>query len=355
MNEVLVKRIADAVLYEGYILYPYRPSVKNRQRWTFGGLYPRSYSEAQEGSDGWVVQTECLVQGGEHTVLEVKVRFLHLLARLVGQLECPVNEFSNGAEPPFRVVESLQIGGRLLHTWQEAVEREYLLGGLDLLSLAAGPRRGEFAFPARRELEPVRGPLGEIAAVLVRDQKAVAGGIEVSAEPAAEGLFKVRVRVENRTPLEDAGQRTRDEALLHALISTHTVLGVREGAFVSLVDPPEEWRALAASCKNCGTWPVLVGEAGEKDTLLSAPIILYDYPQIAPESPGDLFDGTEIDEILTLRILTLTDEEKQAAAAVDERVRALLQRTESLANEQLLGLHGAVRSLRAAPAEVGDE
>jgi hydrogenase maturation protease len=355
MNEVLVKRIADAVLYEGYILYPYRPSVKNRQRWTFGGLYPRSYSEAQEGSDAWAVQTECLVQGGEHTVLQVKVRFLHLLARLVGQLECPVNELPDGAEPAFHVVERLRIGERLLHTWQEAVERECLLGDLDLPTLAAGPRRREFAFPARRELEPVRGPLGEIAAVLVREQQAVAGGIEVSAEPAAERLFKVRVRVENRSPLEDAGQRSRDEALLHALISTHIVLVVREGAFVSLADPPEEWRAIAASCKNCGTWPVLVGEAGEKDTLLSSPIILYDYPQIAPESPGDLFDSTEIDEILTLRILTLTDEEKQAAAAVDERARALLQRTESLANEQLLGLHGAVRGLRAAPAEVGHE
>jgi hydrogenase maturation protease len=355
MNEALVKRIAYAVLYEGYILYPYRPSVKNRQRWTFGGLYPRSYSEAQDGSDGWVVQTECLVQGGEHTTLQVQVRFLHLLNRLVGQLECPLNEFSDGAEPAYRVVESLQIGGRLLHTMQEAVERECLLGDVDLLSLAAGPRRSEFGFPARRTLEPVRGPLGEIAAVQVREQQAVAGGLEVSAEAAAEGLFKVRVRVENRTPLEAAGQRSRDEALLRALISAHTVLGVREGAFVSLVDPPMEWRALAASCKNCGAWPVLVGEAGDKDTLLSAPIILYDYPQIAPESPGDLFDSTEIDEILTLRILTLTDEEKQAAAAVDERVRALLQRTELLASEQLLGLHGAVRSLRAAPAEVGYE
>jgi hydrogenase maturation protease len=355
MNEVLVKRIADAVLYEGYILYPYRPSVKNRQRWTFGGLYPRSYSEAQEGSDGWFVQTECLVTGDEHAILQVKVRFLHLLARLVGQLECPVNEFPDGADPAFHVVERLQIGGRLLHTWQEAVEREYPLGDLDLLSLAASPRRSAFAFPARRELEPVRGPLGEMAAVLVREQHAVTGGIEVSAEPAAERLFKVRVRVENRTPLENAGQRSRDETLLRAMISTHTVLGVREGAFVSLVDPPEEWRAVAASCNNYRTWPVLVGEAGEKDTLLSAPIILSDYPQIASESPGDLFDSTEIDEILTLRILTLTDEEKQAAAAVDERVRALLRRTESLANEQLLGLHGAVRCLRAAPAEVGYE
>ena len=80
--------------------------------------------------------------------------------------------------------------------------------------------------------------------------------------------------------------------------------------------------------------------------MLSSPIILYDYPQIAPESPGDLFDATEIDEILTLRILTLTEDEKRAMSDVDDRARALLERTESLAREQLMGLHGTIRGLR---------
>ena len=82
--------------------------------------------------------------------------------------------------------------------------------------------------------------------------------------------------------------------------------------------------------------------------MLASPIILYDYPQIAPESPGDLFDGTEIDEILTLRIMTLTDEEKAMAGATDDRTRRLIERTESLAREQLAGLHGAVRGMEAA-------
>jgi hypothetical protein len=85
--------------------------------------------------------------------------------------------------------------------------------------------------------------------------------------------------------------------------------------------------------------------------MLASPIILYDYPQVAPESPGDLFDATEIDEILTLRILALTEEEKQAMAAVDKRAQALLTRTESLAREQLLGLHGTIRGLRTLPPE----
>jgi hydrogenase maturation protease len=130
---------------------------------------------------------------------------------------------------------------------------------------------------------------------------------------------------------------------------------VRGGAFVSLLDPPEPWGEAAAGCRNVGTWPVLVGEEGQTDLMLSSPIILYDYPQVAPESPGDLFDGTEIDEILTLRILTLTDEEKRTMAAVDERAQALLARTEGLGGEQLLRLHGAVRGLRPLPGEQGHE
>jgi hydrogenase maturation protease len=123
---------------------------------------------------------------------------------------------------------------------------------------------------------------------------------------------------------------------------------VQDGRFVSLLAPPEQISELAASCKNVGTWPVLVGEEGERDTLLSSPIILYDYPQIAPESAGDLFDGTEIDEILALRIMTLTDDEKREMSQSDERARQMLERTETLPIEQLMKLHGVLRNLRPA-------
>ena len=346
MNDALVDRIANAVLYEGYILYPYRPSVKNSQRWTFGGLYPRSFCEAQAGADAWTVQTECLIEGSENAELEFRVRFLHLLARFVGQLHSPAKHISEVTQSDYRVVEKLRIGERLLHTWQEGIEREHAPGYMELGSLVREPRCSSFAFRTSRMLEPVCGPMGDIEAVLVREQEPVAGQVEVSAQQAAEGLFKLRVRVENLSGLEDPVDCSRGEALMRTLVSTHTVLGVKGGAFVSLLDPPEERRAIADSCRNVGTWPVLVGEEGEKDTMLSAPIILYDYPQIAPESPGDLFDSTEIDELLTLRILTLTDEEKELAAAVDARARAILQRTESLTVGQMRQLHGAIRDLR---------
>ena len=107
-----------------------------------------------------------------------------------------------------------------------------------------------------------------------------------------------------------------------------------------------ESHPLAAQCQNVGAWPVLVGDPGERDTLLASPIILYDYPQIAPESAGDLFDGTEIDEILSLRIMTLTDEEKREIRQSDHRARQILYRTEAMPAEQFVKLHGAVRGLR---------
>ena len=345
MNQALVDRIVNAILYEGYILYPYRPSVKNRQRWTFGGLYPSAYCAAQGGTESPAMQTECLVQGSPKTTLDVTARFLHLLARQVGELPRVMTELPEGKEPAYRAVETLEIDGKRHYTWQEAVERQVALGDCLLGALTGRPREKPFAFPACRSLELLRKGDGGIAGVIVREQKAIAGTVELSAVVADEGLYRLTARARNGTTLEDAGATGRDDALLRALVSTHTIIGVREGEFVSLLDPPERWRELAAACRNVGTWPVLVGAEGDKDTMLSSPIILYDYPQVAPESPGDLFDGAEIDEILTLRILTLTDEEKLAVAAVDERARALLQRTEALARDQMMQLHGTIRRL----------
>src|SRR5262249_19729632 len=150
----------------------------------------------------------------------------------------------------------------------------------------------------KRWLEPLCEPGRDICRVLVRQQQTLEGIIEAEAVQIEDELFKVTVRVINQTPLLDPVNASRDDALLGSLLSTHTILGVHQGAFISLLDPPESWREAAVACHNVGTWPVLVGEEGDKDTILSAPIILYDYPRVAPESPGDLFDGTEIDEIL---------------------------------------------------------
>jgi hydrogenase maturation protease len=242
------------------------------------------------------------------------------------------------------------VGDRLVQSWQEAMERTIAPGKWPLRTLLDQPWRGEFSFAGGCKCEPLADAEEANIGLLIRQQEAIVCGLEMSAEQAAGNLFKVRARIENRTPLENANEIARDDALLRSLVSTHTILHVETGEFVSLIDPPEDVKPLAAACQNVGAWPVLVGEDGERDTMLSSPIILYDYPQIAAESPGDLFDSTEIDEILSLRILSLTDEEKRAAAALDDRVRSLLMRTEALERSQLRALHGAVRGLQPVPA-----
>jgi hydrogenase maturation protease len=168
--------------------------------------------------------------------------------------------------------------------------------------------------------------------------------VDISARQVGDGLFTTRVLVRNVVYVE--GDLCRDEALMHSLVSAHLVLGVQRGEFVSLLEPPAELQELAAQCQNVGVWPVLVGEQGQRDSLLASPIILYDYPQIAPESAGDLFDGTEIDEILSLRIMTLTDEEKNEIRQSDDRARQILERTDAMPAEQFMKLHGAMRGMR---------
>jgi hypothetical protein len=297
MNLPALEQIARAVLYEGFLLYPYRPSAaKNRRRWTFGALYPPAFH--RENGDACAMQTECLVRGSPDAQVEVRVRFLHLQPE--------------AGSPP--------------EVAQDAVEREVAVPERTLQSLIAAPERIDFSFPA-----PAPGGAP------------VRGRIDVRCAALPGELFRLAVAIENHAELDDP--RDREAALLRTFVSTHTLLGVREGQFVSLLEPPEAERGEAAGCRNVGTWPVLVGKAGARDAVLSSPIILYDYPAVAEQSPGDLFDSTEIDEILSLRILTLTDEEKRQMREAHPRARALLERTEALTREQLMALHGTLRAL----------
>ena len=349
MNSQLIDAIAKAVLYEGYMLYPYRPSsVKNRQRFNFGVLYPKPYSEVQTGSDACRMQTECLVQGAVPAI-EVRVRFLKLVARTVHQQTEPACARSSSApgasdSPQFDCISA---------PWQEAVECEETVPVHNLDAVAVEPLRWNFVFPAKEETEFLRDASGRLIRTIQRRQESVYGFIEIKASQAADHLFKLQVRVENLTRLEgNPDETSRDSALMRSLVSAHTLLGVADGQFVSLLEPPDELKTLATSCENIGAWPVLVGAEGERDTMLASPIILYDYPQIAPESPGDLFDGTEIDEILALRIMTMTDEEKREMRTTDDRARKILERTEALPMEQLAKLHGTLRDRRALKGEM---
>jgi hypothetical protein len=297
MNLAAAELIAKAVLYEGYLLYPYRPSsLKNRQRWTFGGLAPAG------GAGPTSLETQCLVRGDEETVIEAQVRFLHLLERHDPEMATP---------------------------WEEAVERRVVAPDHRMGDLLGAGREIPFACPGSRGID------GKISRV----QQPVAGVLELGADRMEEGLFRIIASVRN------TGEASPPQDSLRSLMSTHLLLGARGGGFLSAIDPPEAFRASASACRNRGSWPVLVGPAGACDTILASPIILEDYPRIAPESPGDLFDATEIDEILSLRILALTDEERRQMGAADPRARALLERTEALGPAGLMKLHGAFREL----------
>jgi hypothetical protein len=321
------------VLYEGYLLWPYRRSArKNQQRWTFGGVYPRAYSEARGEDDPWIMQTQCLVVGDEETAVEVKSRFLHVTERMVAKKSGETLEF----------VEELRVGGELYLPWDEATEREIAVGRFKLSELELPKQVGIDILGGSKE-EPLAEPAGEVVGVLVRGWRTLRGTVEVEAEPLREGTFRITVRITNTTPW---GGEDRESTLKQTFVSTHTALEVEGGEFVSLIDPPKELREAAQGCENLKTWPVLVGEEGERNMMLSAPIILYDYPQIAPESPGDLFDGTEIDQMLILNVLNLTDEEKEEMRASDPRGREILERCESLSPEELMKLNGTFREIR---------
>ena len=353
----LVERIADAVLYEGYILYPYRPSsVKNQQRWNFGVVCPESYAAAQHGSENSTMRTEYLVEADSLTTIDVKVRFLQLMMREVAEVIADCEHPMAGCkhvishnQKQFVLVPLLEVDGQRLQTWQEAVEREVVVPQLKISDVNL-PHLTSFEFPGSRTIEEMKDASGKDAGLIVRTQQELLGEIEVSInktnQRSAVGdrqLLRLSVTVRNLAVFEDAPNRSRDEALMHSFVSAHTILGTQNGAFVSLLEPPEAYKTIASECKNTGTYPVLVGDEGDCHCVLSSPIILYDYPKIAPQSAGNLFDGTEIDEILTLRIMSLTEEEKKEMRSADELARQLLERTESMSEEQLMNLHGVMR------------
>ena len=288
-----VERIADAVLYEGYVLYPYRASaMKNQFRWQFGVVAPQAPDGDGEPSFS---QTECVIEPapGRAPRLVIRVRFLRATSRPAGD------------ERPSA-------------PWLEGVPHAIDLDAMDLSDRV--PER-----------------------VLPLPDAGIAVQLKVRTD-FIDRFIKLQLRLENLEPWRETFTASRDAMLQRALVGTHLLLGVDGGSFVSLVEPPDAAAALAADCRNQHVWPVLVGDRSRHDMMLSSPIVLYDYPAVAKESQGDLCDAAEIDEILSLRILTMTDEEKREARATDPRARAILDRIEALSPEALAALHGTMRS-----------
>ena len=287
MDVKALRTLANTILYEGYLLYPYRPSaLKNRsQGWTFGTLLPQPYAVSHPGESS-EFQAEMLATGDQPS-FTAELRFLHL-------------------------------------TTADAVERTAAIGPVAVRDLISCPVHQDFGFPT--------------AGDTCTGCSAILGTVRVSAEMVGDSVFKLRMTATNCSP--SGACETRDDALRQAFVSAHAVATVAQGQFVSLLDPPADLRAPAASCKQQGVFPVFAGVAGDGSAMLSSPIILYDHPKVAANSNGDFFDSTEIDEMLTLRVMTLTDAEKNEIRAASELGRAVLQRTESLTPKEILDLHG---------------
>jgi hypothetical protein len=319
MNFDGVEKIAAAILYEGYILYPYRPTaIKNRQRWNFGTLYPRVYAEAQRPQEPFRLVAECLVVAGANASLDLKISFL----QLVPQRQISSEGLPDLSDPSL--------------AWEEAIERtsehhKLLLSDLIGAPLILTPQLDATHLPEGRSSDQAPGLLLML---------------KIGCEILPDGACKLHLELENASTLFSEDNAKRDEALPQSFVSAHVLLGINNGEFVSLLDPPETYKKSVASCHNVGVFPVLAGEEPDRTMMLCSPIILYDYPKIAPESAGDFFDGTEMDEMLTLRVLTLTDAEKQEMRDGDPRARRILERTESLTTESMLKAHGVIRGMR---------
>ena len=328
----LANPVADAVLYEGYVLYPYRSSSgknQTRSRWQFGVLVPPSYLDSDTGEHA-SARTECLFEEKGDPVLRIRVRFLQLQSRTVQR-----GDESTG----YTTVDSLDTGEGELLGWDEAVDRhaDFEVALAELI----GEVTMRVGAPGTVERESVPG--GRI----VRQTWPLSGSLRLGIEtlPGPYGVRRLRAVLENTSDWEAAGAQ-REDALRYSLIAAHTVFALDGGDFLSLLEPPEWAKPYVEDCHNEHTWPVLVGEYGQTDVMLSSPIILYDYPAIAPESQGDYFDATEMDEMLHLRTLTLTEEEKRAARATDPKAADIIDRADHLPQDLIDRLHGAVRYLR---------
>jgi len=253
--------IATTVLYEGHILYPYRPSaLKNRQQWNFGTLFPPAWREEPSA-----LALQVLIEG----------------------------EVGGDAAPPVELRLCFLLGGK-----------EYAVG------------------------------TGTTVLGAVRCQ------LDWQLDAIEPGLWKLSAHAANLT--QAPADASREGMLEWALQSAHLRCGVRAGAFVSAQDPGLHQKA-ADTCHCQGVYPVLIGPPGERRYLLAAPIILEDHPRIAPQSQGDFCDATEMDELLTLRVATLTEAEKVEVRAAGGAALAILERCESTG--ALAGLHGGLDAL----------
>jgi hypothetical protein len=286
----------------------------------------------------------------------VHLRFLQLQRRVV---ETADSDHLSGFVPADQIV----VDDELVFSWDEAVEQEVSWPAFTFGELADAIRR-PIAIAGGDQIEPLRRADGSSVGRIVRRRWPLDAELRVQTSEV-DGYLRLSVSVENTTLLAaDAGARSAhalpraaalaqspEEAVQTSLIGAHLLLQATGADFVSLLEPPPAAAAAASSCHQHRCWPVLAGPPGSTDVVLASPIILYDHPEVAPQSAGALFDSTEIDEILTLRVMTMTDAEKAEARATDPRAGEIIDRCDQMTPEMLQQLHGILREPRAPVVE----
>jgi hypothetical protein len=293
------ERLLETLVYEGYALYPYTPgATKNATPTPFGIVYPPAYAV-----------------DGPHTFDRARMQ-------LVVDPAAP--------DAPIRAaVVFLEPTGE----GHKCVERRIELGPVALDELVRRDVSVEFGFDA------------------------VGGHARMSATPLDGGLHRIALCAHNSTAVPEALDRAT--ALRSAMLSTHLVVQAPGSRFASPVAPGPGAAPAVADCDHVNIFPVLATHSD--DTVLGAAIVLPDHPQIAPESHGDLFDATEIEEALLLHVLALSDGERAAIAEQDPKVRAMLERAEAAGPEEIARLRGRVTigeiapEHRPGPADVAGE
>ena len=273
-----LEQLVDSLLYEGYALYPYTPgATKNATPTPFGIVYPPRYAA-----------------GAREHLRPPRAALLVLAAPPDGVLRAEVRFLAASGER---------------HRARRAPAGD------------AGGTLGELRGGARlRKRAPSAADEGDAA--VDRDAPG-------SATRSSDGACEVALRVENRTSCPRGLDRAG--ALRRSLLSTHPLLRVTGGRFVSPLERP---------CASVNTFPVLATAAD--DAVLGAAIVLPDHPQIAPESRGGLFDSTEIEEALLLHVHALSDAEREQIEPRIRAVREMIERAAAATPEEILALHGRV-------------
>ena len=299
------------MLYEGYVLWPYRRSAaKNAKRWTFGGVFPPRHNAAHP-DDRAAIQAQCLVEGDDARSTSASGSSTSSGATCSTPAGCASTSWS----PPARAC------------WR----------GTRRPSASSG--RGAIEIPAGTDVEPLAGGARRV----VRSWRGARGRRRGRDGGAARGLSRVTVRVENTTPWPGGD---RDDALRSTLLDARRPPR-RRGAFVSLTDPPAELADAAAACVNDGVWPVLVGAAASATRCSRRRSSSRTTLGSRPRAPATSSTAGEIDRLLILNMLSLTPDEQDEMRASDPRTREILERCRGLGPDELLPLHGVIREFGA--------